>query len=118
MSQRTPSHRSAIDATTSAAAARDGRQRRVELQHLGPGREVRVAAAGDDGVADREEAVGIAREVVGRAAHEVLGVLGRPRVVGRDVVGDEVEDQADAARRQLLAGHGQAASPPRRSSTR
>ena len=79
MSQRTPSQRSAIDADhgrrrgAAAAGARG-----VELQHLRPGREVRVAPAGDDGVADGEEAVGVGGEVLGRAAHEVLGVLDRP----------------------------------------
>ena len=61
MSQRTPSQRSAIAATRGGGGLPQGRQRRVELQHLGPRREVRVAATGDDRIADGEEAAGRGR---------------------------------------------------------
>ena len=78
MSQRTPSHRSAIDSTVAAAASRTSGPGRVELQHLGPGREVRVAATRDHRVADGQEAGRVGGEVVGRAAHEPLRVLRAP----------------------------------------
>ena len=90
MSQRTPSHRSAIDVTTSAAACRTAGSEASSCSTSGHGGKYGSRPMGDGAVV--------------AVAHEVLRVLVDPRVVGRDVVGDEVEDQADASRRQRLAG--------------
>ena len=58
MSQRTPSAwRADVDQRVDRGLAQPGRER-VELGDVRPRREVRVAAAGDHGVADGEEAAG------------------------------------------------------------
>ncbi len=74
--------------------AAESRRERVELDHVGPGGEVRVAPAGEDPLADTHERSRIAFEVVVAPGHEVVGMLEGPRVIGSDVVGHEVEDQA------------------------
>ena len=48
-------------------------------------------------------------EVVGVALDEVLGVVDEPRVIGRDVVGHEVDEQAHATLGQRGSGGGEAA---------
>ena len=82
MSQRSPSHCAAdVDQHVGDRAAQPGVER-VELHHVRPRREVRVAAAGD----------AVDPVLVG---DEELGVRLHPRVVGRDVVGHVVEDQPE-----------------------
>ena len=116
MSQRTPSHRSAIDATTSAAACRTAGSEASSCSTSGHGGKYGSRPGDDASPTARNRRVARGRR---RAAHEVLGVLVDPRVVGRDVVGDEVEDQPDAARRPARRGPRPGpASPPRCSSTR
>ena len=66
---------------------------RVELHDVGPGREVRVAPAGD---APRS-----------RRGRSTRAADSEPRVVGRDVVGHEVEDQLQPARGERLARGGE-----------
>ena len=96
MSQRTPSQRSAIEPTTSAAAARTAGCDASSWSTSGH--------AGKYGSRPRAmTASPTARKLVGSAARSSalprtnqLRVLGRPPVVGRDVVRHEVEDQRDA----------------------
>jgi hypothetical protein len=81
-----------------------GAARVVDLGGVGPGREVRVAAVGDDGpVARAEERRRVTGEVFRRAAHEGLGLLAHQPVVARGVVGDEIQDDPDAQRREPRA---------------
>ena len=83
------------------------RRERVQLHDVGPGGEVRVAAVREHAVAHAHERRRVALEVLLPALDEVLGVRLRPRVVGRDVVGHEVEDQPEPARRERLARRGE-----------
>ena len=73
------------------------RREGIQLHDVRPGREERVAAPGQDRLPGPHVRGGIAREVVLAPAHEVLGVRLDPRVVGRNVVGHEVEDQRHPA---------------------
>ena len=79
-----------------------GRER-VQLDDVRPRREVRVAAVGEHAIPDADEGRGVAREVLVIALHEVLGVRRGPRMVGRDVVRHEVEQQPEAALGHRLA---------------
>ena len=74
----------------------------VQLQRIGPAGEVRVAAVGEDAVAaGRDHPVcssGAARPARSRSRRRRnVGVLIHPGVVGRDVVGHEVEDEPQPA---------------------
>ena len=102
MSQRTPSHCAAdVDQRLGDRLA----QRRARTRRAAR----RPATAGSTGrgrgrrtpPAVRRNASGSPREVVLAAADEALGLLGQPRVVGRDVVGHVVEDQPEPARGEL-----------------
>ena len=94
------------------------RRERVELHDVGPRREVRVAAAGEDrrrpcagtppGRARRSSSVP-------RTKHSGRDV--DPGVVGRDVVGHVVEDQPEPARGERAARRGER-RPARRSARR
>ena len=109
MSQRTPSACSAdVEQRVGGGLPQAGRER-VELGDVRPRREVGVAATGDDRVADGEEARWIAGEVVGAPLDEVLGVVGEPRVIGSDVVGHEVDQQAHPTLGERGSGGGKAA---------
>ena len=81
-------------------AGREG----VELDDVRPGGEVRVAAVRDDDVADADERRRLALEVRLVAPDEVLRVVSQPRMVGRDMVGNEVEDQPEPVPGERLAG--------------
>ena len=83
----------------------------VQLHDVRPRGEVRVAAVREDAAADSHERRRIALQVVVAAAHEVLGMRVRPRVVGGDVVRHEVEDQSEAALRQRRARRGEPVRP-------
>ena len=80
----------------------------VELHDVGPGREVRIPAPGQHGAVDRDEGSRVVLEVLAAAAHEEFRVRARPRVVGCDVVGDEVQDEPQSVPGQRGAGVGQA----------
>ena len=108
MSQRTPSHWSAIDVRVSITAVRSRGVERVELHHVRPGREVRVPAVGEDPVTDLDERARV--RVPGPAAvpgDEQLRPVGHPGMVGGDVVGHEVQDQPHPAGGQRGPGRGQ-----------
>ena len=85
-----------------------GGQRGVELHHLGPGGEVRIAAAGEHPARGLDVGRRVVPEVVLGPGDQVLGVLRHPGVVGRDVVRHEVEDEPHTAPGQLVSGDGQA----------
>lgn len=59
-------------------------------------------------LADLHERQRVAPEVVGRTVDEVLGVFTSPWVVGRHVVGHQVEDQPYPAGSERGARRGQA----------
>ena len=83
----------------------------VELGRVGPRREVRVAAVGDPVTtvgADLEVAVRVGGPLLGIGVDEPVRVAADPRMVDRDVVRDEVEDEPDAGRRETLAERRQA----------
>ena len=104
MSQRTPSHCSAICCTVSTIALAQPRVEGVELEHVGPGRKVRVAAAGKDLSPDSNERGGVFAQVLVVSLNEILGMRGRPGMVGGHVVGHEIEDQPQASLREHFAG--------------
>ncbi len=77
----------------------------VQLESIGPTREVGVAAAGEDPLAraGRADPVGrLAREVRLRPRDEVLGVGGHPGVVRADVIRHEVEEEPEPTPREPL----------------
>ena len=76
----------------------------VQLDDVGPGGKVRVAAVGQHAVTDPDEGGRIPFEVFVAPGDEVLRVRRRPGMVGRNVIRHEVEDQLQATLRQLPAG--------------
>ncbi len=73
-----------------------GGLRRVELDDVGPRGEVRIPSHCQHTARRLEEGGWIDLQVRFGASHEVLGVRPYPGMVGRDVVGDEVEEEAHA----------------------
>ena len=103
MSQRSPSHCAADrDQGLRDGLAQSGRER-IELRHVGPRGEVRVATLGHHAARGAQERLGVAREVLLGAGQQALGTRGGPRMVGGDVVGHVVEDHAQAPGGELLA---------------
>ncbi len=88
--------RSACRSRPSRSPARE----RVQLDDVRPRREVGVLAVREHAGRRLEEARRVRGELGGGAPDEVVGVLGRPRVIGRDVVRDVVEDQAQTRGRR------------------
>ena len=80
----------------------------VELHDVRPRREVRIPTSGQHGAVDRDEGSRVVLELLAAAAHEEFRVRARPRVVGCDVVGDEVQDEPQSVPGQRGAGAGQA----------
>ena len=74
-----------------------GRGEGVELHHVRPGREVGVAASGEDAGGGPQERLGMLLELRLRPARAGTRAARRPGMVGRHVVGDVVEDQREAA---------------------
>ena len=103
MSQRSPSHCSPIAIRVSRDGLAQRGRERVELHHVGPRGEVRVATLGDHAARGAQERLGVAREVLLGAGQQALGTRGGPRMVGGDVVGHVVEDHAQAPGGELLA---------------
>src|SRR5947209_4475842 len=103
MSQRSPSHCRPTSISVSATASRS-RRVRVQLHDVGPRREIRIPASGEDppGVGP-DERLGMLCELLLGAGEEAFGPLPGPRMVGRDMIGDVVEDQAEPALRQGAA---------------
>ena len=80
----------------------------VHLGRVLPGREVGIAPVREDEAPARpEEGLGTARDVVLGAVDVRLRALGEQRVVGRGVVGHEVEHQAHAVGGEARAQRGQ-----------
>ena len=75
----------------------------VQLHDVGPRGEVGIPAVRQDAVSDAHERAGIALHVVVAPEDEVLRVRRRPRMIGRDVVRHEVEDQFQAATLERLS---------------
>ena len=107
MSQRIPSHCAAMSASVCRGRRAQGGRERVELHHIGPRREVRVAAVGQDVPAGPHPARRVGLDVVLVAVHEQLRLARHPGVVGGDVVGHVVQEQPDAAGGQRGARRGQ-----------
>jgi hypothetical protein len=80
----------------------------VELDHVGPGRQVRVASAGEDPSAHTQERLGGHGEISGGAGDGDLRVGRQPGVLDGDVVGDEVEHEALPSACELGPGDGEA----------
>ena len=76
--------------------AQGGRER-VKLHHIGPRREVRVAAVGQDVPGGPHPGRRLGLDVSLAAIDEQLRVGRHPGMVGRDVVGHIVQEQPDAA---------------------
>ena len=72
------------------------------MHHIGPRGEVRVAAVREYLIADLDEGRRFLAQVISGAADEELRMRGGPRVVGRNMVGHEVQDQANPAVRKGL----------------
>ena len=79
----------------------------VELERVGPAREIGVPTIGQDsltpGRLNATPVLRLGRELFGRAFDEEIGVLVDPRVIGCDVVRDKVEHQSQIAGAQPLA---------------
>lgn len=71
----------------------------VELNGIGPGREVRVLAVGE-----------FAGTIAG---DEALGTLDDPGMIGRDVVGDKVEDELEVPAGESWRAVARPSGPPR-----
>lgn len=85
-----------------------GRFEVIELENVAPRGEVRIAAASEeDGLGGgllQKKGGWIFAKIVLRAANVILRMSGNPRVIGRGVVRDEIENQADATSAELFAG--------------
>ena len=90
----------------------------VELEHIGPRREVGIPAAGEHLSSRLDEGRRIVPRIVGVPLNEVFGMFADPGVVRRHMVGNEVEDQPQAAlARACVARAASPFGPPRCSST-
>ena len=88
-----------------------GRER-VQLDDVRPGREVRVAAVREDARRRRARTTPDRARGPRRSPRtKYSGCVGRPRMVGRDVVRHEVEDQAEPALRERRARRGEPVRP-------
>ncbi len=83
----------------------------VELGDVGPGGIVGITAVGDDLAIGLEELARRGGQVFGRAANEILRMIGNPRMVGSHMVGNEIENEGHAAAGKLGAGDGQPFAP-------
>ena len=85
-----------------------GGRERVELHDIGPQREIRVAAVGQDVAAGPDPARRFGLDVGFVAVDEQVRVAGHPGMVGRDMVRHVIEEQPDAAGGEHGACLGQA----------
>ena len=79
----------------------------VELDHVGPRRQVGVAALADHAGGGAKERLGVLFELLVTAGQQAVRALGCPRMIGRHVVGDVVEDQPQPPVGQLRPGRRQ-----------
>ena len=96
MSQRIPSHWSAMLDRVCTVASRIVAGERVELNDVRPRREVRVASVRENLVAAGEPGGRFGNQVVRAAPHEQFRSGRDPRVIGRDMIRHVVEDQPHA----------------------
>ena len=115
MSQRTPSHCSAMSPSVAMAASRSGADIGSSWTTSRPGRGDGVVRRGRRCSGRAHRRARLLGEVVLAPAHEVLGVVDGPGGVGRHVVGHEVQQQAQASRRERGARRGESggATEPR-----
>ena len=108
MSHRTPSHCSAMSRSVSMTSARRAGANALSCTTSGQAGKYgsRPLASTEPSIATKDP--GIVLEVLAAAAHEEFRVRARPRVVGCDVVGDEVQDEPQSVPGQRGAGVGQA----------
>ena len=87
----------------------------VQLQRVGPTGEVRVAAVGQDAApaagVDTAVVLRLRRELLLRPGNEELRMFLHPAMVGRHVVGDEIEDEPQPALGQASAQTGERLVP-------
>ena len=74
-------------------------------------------SASEDGSVQGDERGGVVCAVVAGALNEVLGMFGDPGMIGCDVIGYEVEEETQAAVRELLACYSKAVRTAQMSST-
>src|SRR5271157_475386 len=79
----------------------------IELQNIGPCREVRIPSAGVDSSLYHNVGCRVVPGILGIPANEVLRMLGDTRVVRRHMVGHEIEEQVHAPLREFLPGNGE-----------
>ena len=104
MSQRTPSHCPAISESVSIAACRRPGWKALSCRTSGQAGKYGSRPQAKTFPSSLDEGRRIAPQVVRASLDEVLGMLADPGVVGRDVVGHEVEDQPHAARGERAGG--------------
>ena len=100
MSQRTPSQRAATRRELTRHRLAQAGVEVVELHGVRPAREVRIAPVGQHAPVSAERAGpvgGLPGEVVLGPLDEELRMRLHPRMIRRDVVGDEVEEEPEAA---------------------
>ena len=111
MSQRTPSHCPAIFTQLADHGFLRGRVAVVELQRVRPAGEVRIAPVGQQQIAllalDPGVVLRRTRQVQFRAGDVILGMILHPGMIQARVIGDEVEQQPQAALAEPLAQPGQ-----------
>ena len=82
--------------------------KRIELQNIRPSREVGATAAGEDISLYHNVGCRLVSSIIGISANEILGVFGDPRVIRRNMIRNEVQEQLHASLRELLPGDGEA----------
>ena len=87
----------------------------VQLHRVGPPAVVRIAAVSKNprhaGTLAPEVILRLAGESIGSGLHESVGILAHPRVIDRQVVGHEIEDEAEADLSEARSEHGERLGP-------
>ena len=110
MSQRSPSQSAPTRDQHLRHRVAQRRRVRVELDDVGPGREVRIAPPGEDPAAGGpDERLRVLGQLLLGPGDEAFRQGSSPGVVGRHVIGHVVEDQADPAALQRSASRPQGA---------
>ena len=115
MSQRMPSHWSAIPASSSRSATLVSRGD----SPAAPCRSTRCSgdrgraqkSGGMTGDLTREVILRLTRESIGPGLDEAVRILGHPRVIDRQMVGHEIKDQAEANLSEPRSKHGECLRP-------
>ncbi len=107
MSHRMPSHCPAISENRVDHCLPERGLKGVELENIRPCREVWVPAAGEHLAFHLDEGGRGVAHVVSTPLNEVLGMIADPGIVRRDVIGNEVEDQAQPALSEMAPRGGE-----------